>query len=279
MTHKRCSKWNHSGCRYRVRIQTSYCRSDLSIAVHEEMLTWLGWVSQHFCSWSVNFIWRAMPSESESVILCWAAICLGKLGKERCLNTAYSRQRSRHLTLWQPNSENRCVKGLFLHHCLMQRALLWEVGELGSGPKEFGIDISRLPGEHPNPWLLCSMRWGSSVSSLLNLAAVHESMQNTGGMRQNKQGGVWPCGMYVRALLRTPRSRSSSSCYIGTLSLTSNTQVPETESRSQDFITHRISSKQQANRVEFGLDPRWFIRSGGNACVQSYVYNFLPLSL
>lgn len=84
--------------------------------------------------------------------------------------------------------------------CLVQRALSWEVGELGSGPKEFGINISHLPGEHPALWLLCSMRWGRSISSLLSSTAVHKSVQNMGGRRWNKQGGVWPCGTYIRGL-------------------------------------------------------------------------------
>lgn len=54
MTHERCSKLNNPGCQYRVCIQTSTCRSGLSIAMREEKLTWLGWVSQHFCCWSLN---------------------------------------------------------------------------------------------------------------------------------------------------------------------------------------------------------------------------------
>jgi len=59
---------------------------------------------------------------------------------------------------------------------------------IGSGraefePKEFEIDNSHLPGEHPGPWLLCGMGWDSSISCLLNLAAVHKSVENTGGVR------------------------------------------------------------------------------------------------
>ncbi|CAM9623008.1 unnamed protein product, partial [Bubo scandiacus] len=38
MTHKCRSKWNCSGCQYWVHIQRGYCRSDLSITVHEERL-------------------------------------------------------------------------------------------------------------------------------------------------------------------------------------------------------------------------------------------------
>lgn len=85
--------------------------------------------------------------------------------------------------------------------CLVWRVLFWEVGELDSGPKEIGINISHLPGEHPALWLLCySMRWGRSVSSLLNSAAVHKSVQNMEGRRWNKQGGVWAWDMYIRVL-------------------------------------------------------------------------------
>lgn len=49
-------------------------------------------------------------------------------------------------------------------------------------------------------------------------------MQDTEDIRQNKQEGV--CDTYVSILLRSPKSKSSDSCYLGTLSLASNAMSP-----------------------------------------------------